>query len=114
MPHIVFECSEELLEQRPAEEILSTVHQTVFASNLFDEGAIKIRVNGYRDYSVGGQRETFIHLAATIMPGRPAEKRTQLSKSVVAKVAEMFPDVKHITMSISEFDKAVFFNAKML
>ena len=114
MPHIVFECSEELLDVHPAEKIMKTVHATVLASNLFDEGAIKIRINTYAHYLMGGQRDAYIHLFANIMPGRTVEQRAQLSKAVVAKLAEMFPDVKHITMTIDEIDKSVFFNAKML
>ena len=114
MPHIIFECSEELLSARSAKEVIQSVHKTVFASNLFNEGDIKIRVQRYRDYSVGGQREAFIHLSATIMPGRTIEQRAQLSRSVVENLTKIFIDVKHITMSINEFDKSVFFNAKML
>ena len=114
MPHIVLECAEDILTRYSGEELIRQVHATILASQLFNEQDIKIRVRAYNDYAVGGKHEAFIHLFATIMPGRTVEQRAQLSKAVVVKLVEMFPDIKHITMSIDEFAKEAFFNRRML
>ncbi len=114
MPHIVLECAEDILARYSGEDLIMQVHATVLASQLFNEQDIKIRVKSYNDYAVGGKHEAFIHLFATIMPGRTVDQRAQLSKAVVVKLVEMFPDIKHITMSIDEFEKETFFNRRMI
>ncbi len=114
MPSIVFDCSEDVLQMQKGEEILNKMHGTVLATELFDEKAIKIRINPYSCYLTGGNWEPFIQISATIMPGRTDEQLGQLSRAVVSMLAEMFPEVKQITMGIEEFNKPGYCNRRMI
>ncbi len=114
MPHFIIDCSEEILDFHPEEEIIAQIHETANASALFDENDIKVRVNPYQKYVVGNKREPFIHVFSSIMEGRTTEQKAQLSRTIVEKLVKMFPSVKNIAMNISEFEKATYCNRTML
>ena len=108
MPHFVVDCSVEILESHSEEYIAEQIHLVAVASDLFDIGDIKVRINPYSQYSVGGKRELFIHVFSSIMQG------AKLSQSVVERLVAMFPHVPNIAMNISEFEKAAYCNRSML
>ena len=114
MPHFIVDCSVEVLESHSEEYITEKIHLVAVASDLFDIGDIKVRVNPYSKYSVGGKRELFIHVFSSIMQGRTTEQRAKLSHSVVEKLVAMFPHVSNIAMNVSEFEKATYCNRTML
>ncbi|MUV14526.1 5-carboxymethyl-2-hydroxymuconate Delta-isomerase [Noviluteimonas gilva] len=114
MPHFVVDCSRDLLKTHDEETIIARLHRVVNASGLFDEADIKIRVNPYATYSVGGGRNDFIHTFAWIMQGRTVEQRAALSKAIVSELAEMFPGLPRIAANIAEFERATYFNRAMM
>lgn len=114
MPHFIVDCSVEVLESHPEEYIAEQIHLVAVASDLFDIGDIKVRVNPYSKYIVGGKRELYIHVFSSIMQGRSTAQRAKLSQAVVAKLVEMFPHVPNIAMNVSEFEKATYCNRNML
>jgi 5-carboxymethyl-2-hydroxymuconate isomerase len=114
MPHFIIDCSENVLNKAPEIEILMAIHSTADASGLFVKEDIKVRVNAYINYDVGGKKTDFIHVFGHIMEGRTATQKAQLSKDVVGKLVEMFPDVEFIAMSVDEFMKAGYCNRQQL
>ena len=114
MPHFIVDCSIEILDSHAEEYIAEQIHLVAVASDLFDISDIKVRINPYNKYSVGGKRELFIHVFSSIMQGRTTEQRAKLSQSVVEKLVAMFPHVPNIAMSVSEFEKATYYNRSML
>ena len=115
MPHFVIDCSKELLEQHSEVEILQEVHQVAMASELFDPGDIKVRIRPFPTYLVGGSQTTpFIHVFADIMEGRNSEQKAALSKTVVAKLKELFPEAPFIAMNVRDFEKATYSNLKTI
>ena len=114
MPHFVLDCSAEILHSHSKSEIAHQVHDVVVASGLFELSDIKIRVNDYEDYLVGGKRTAFIHVFASVLEGRTIEQRAALSRSVIDRLTAMFPAVPNIAMNVSEFERATYFNRSML
>ncbi|WP_020405830.1 5-carboxymethyl-2-hydroxymuconate Delta-isomerase [Hahella ganghwensis] len=114
MPHFILDCSEDILDQLSQESIIDQIHQVAHASGLFDEQDIKVRVNPYRIYLVGGGKAPFIHVFSHIMQGRSTEQKAALSQSIVRTLMSMFPEVPNIAMNVSEFEKATYVNRKML
>ncbi|GLP95143.1 5-carboxymethyl-2-hydroxymuconate Delta-isomerase [Paraferrimonas sedimenticola] len=114
MPHFVMDCSSSILESHSQEFINQQIHAVAVASGLFTEADIKVRVNPYDSYSVGGSQQVFIHVFAHIMQGRSEQQKAQLSKQVVSKLVELFPEVENIAMNVSEFEKATYFKRTML
>jgi len=113
MPHFILDCSESILETHPENEILEQVHLVAKSTALFDEGDIKVRINSYKKYLVGGKQEDFIHVFAYIMEGRSTEQKADLSKRVVQKLVSMFPGVSKIAMNVCDFEKATYWNRWM-
>ena len=114
MPHFIIDCSEMILNFHSEEEIIEQVHTVANSSGLFEERDIKVRVHPYQKYSVGNKQEPFIHVFSSIMQGRTTEQKARLSRTVVEKLASMFPDVPNIAMNVSEFEKATYFNRRMI
>jgi len=114
MPHFVIDCSQGVLQSQAEERIIDRVHRAANATNLFDEGDIKVRVNPFLVYAVGNKREDFIHVFASIMEGRSIEQRANLSRHIVSELFSMFPHVTNIAMNVAEFEKATYCNRAML
>lgn len=114
MPHFVVDCSQGILQQHSEEEILARLHHAVNATGLFEERDIKVRVNPFRVYAVGGGKEDFIHVFSYIMQGRTIEQRADLSRMVVSELAAMFPAIRRIAANVAEFEKATYINRDML
>jgi 5-carboxymethyl-2-hydroxymuconate isomerase len=114
MPHFVLDCSEDILAIVPEVEILRLLHGVAKASDLFDESDIKVRVNPFKNYLVGNNKTAFMHVFAHIMQGRTTEQKAKLSKTIVTKLSEMFPQVSNIAMNVSEFEKATYYNKSRL
>ena len=114
MPHFVIDCSASVLDHCDEEFIIKQVHLVANATGLFVESDIKVRVNPFNKYSVGDQRQDFIHVFAHIMQGRSTEQKANLSKQVVAKLMTLFPDIVHIAMNISDFEKNSYCHRDML
>ena len=113
MPHFILDCSEDILDLHAEEIIIQQVHQMALSSGLFDEQDIKVRINLYQKYLVGGKRESFIHVFSSIMQGRTVEQKARLSRSIVETLVTLFPATPNIAMNVSEFEKATYCNRNM-
>lgn len=96
---------------------MQAVHDAAAETGLFaltGPGGIKVRINSYNQYITVGHRESFIHVFAYIMQGRSAAQKQQLSREIVQTLNSLFPDLAIISINITEFEKATYFNKPML
>ncbi|MFT5824069.1 MAG: 5-carboxymethyl-2-hydroxymuconate isomerase [Crocinitomix sp.] len=114
MPHFIIHCSENVLQLQTAEKIINTVHDAANATGLFAPGNIKARTQSFSEYTVGGTKEDFIHIFGHIMSGRTAEQKANLSKNIIAALKPMFAEISVLSINISDFDKATYFNQDMI
>ena len=114
MPHFVIDCSPRVLTKRHPDEILREVHRLAEDSALFRVADIKVRIREYQHYLVAGEDADFIHVFANIMEGRTAEQKASLSRAIVTRLVEMFPDVPVISVNIRDFEKATYVNRALL
>ncbi|AZP10878.1 5-carboxymethyl-2-hydroxymuconate Delta-isomerase [Undibacterium parvum] len=114
MPHFVIDCSASILEAHTEEHIIEQVHIVANTTKLFDENDIKVRLHPYEKYLVGNKREDFIHVFAYVLEGRTIVQKAELSKTIVSKLTEMFPQILNIAISVSDFEKATYCNRNML
>lgn len=114
MPHFVVDCSKGVLFFHDEETINQQIHIIANSTDLFEENDIKVRVNSFETYIVGNKKEDFIHVFANIMEGRTVAQKANLSKLIVKKLTEMFPNVANIAMNVSDFEKATYCNKNML
>jgi len=110
MPHFIIDCSSNILSDVSESEILKAVLDATDATTLFVKEDIKVRVNAYKEFEVGGKKTNFIHVFGYILEGRTAEQKAKLSKNVVEVLTAIFPAVKFIAMSVDEFALAGYCN----
>jgi 5-carboxymethyl-2-hydroxymuconate isomerase len=114
MPHFIVDCSANALTRVSEPEILKAVFDDTNASGLFTEEDIKVRVNPYVRYEVGGKKTSFIHVFGYILEGRTEAQKAGLSQRVVKALAGLFPGIEYIASSIDEFTKAGYCNRHLL
>jgi 5-carboxymethyl-2-hydroxymuconate isomerase len=114
MPHFVIHCSENIFELKAPKEMMQEVYDVARSTGLFDEGDIKVRIQPFKHYNVGSSDENFIHVFGYILEGRPTSQKANLSKHVITKLKMMFPEVRIISMNISDFEKATYCNKWMI
>jgi 5-carboxymethyl-2-hydroxymuconate isomerase len=114
MPHFIIDCSANILTKVQEQKILTTVFDATMASGLFEKADIKVRVNPYIRYEVGGKPTDFIHIFSYILEGRTEKEKSDLSKRIVKSIVALFPGVEFIAASIEEFSKAGLCNRHLL
>ena len=110
MPYIVLEHSDNLSNAIQAQGVLQSVHDTVFASGLFQSMQIKSRINVASNFLVGdkGKDGTFVRVTINLVSGRPIEKRRAISQAVRDRLAQDLPNIDLITVVILEVEKETF------
>lgn len=114
MPHFILDCSENILKIQEPQKTIVEVFETAFATGLFERNDIKVRLNPYKYSLVQSGNADFIHVFGNIMEGRTAEQKANLSKMIVTKLNELFPDVPIISMNIRDFTKESYCNKTMI
>jgi len=114
MPHFIIDCSEQIISLKTPNEIMQKVYDIAESSGLFDQGDIKVRINPFKHYNIGNTKDDFIHIFANIMEGRTTNQKALLSKSIIAELKLMFPNVLIISMNIRDFEKATYCNKTMV
>ena len=114
MPHFIIDCSENIIGQKSPAEIMQAVYDTAEATGLFAENDIKVRLCPSRYFKLGEGKKDFIHISGNIMEGRSAEQKASLSRKIIERLNEMFPDVSILSISIREFEKATYCNKALI
>ena len=114
MPHFIVDCSENILELKDPKEILDEVFESAFSTGLFSRDAIKVRLNHFKHSLVLGGDLDFIHVFGNIMEGRTTEQKADLSRKIVSKLNQLFPEVPIISMNIRDLEKSSYINKTML
>ena len=114
MPHFVVDCTEKILELKDPKELIGEIFETAFSTGLFKRDAIKVRLNSYKYSLVLGGDKDFIHVFGNIMEGRTAEQKADLSRKIVFKLNQLFPEVPIISINIRDFEKSSYINKTML
>ena len=114
MPHFIVDCSERILEIQEPRKTIEAVFETAFETGLFAKNDIKVRLNPFKYSLVQSGEADFIHVFGNIMQGRTDDQKADLSRRIVAKLNELFPEVPIISINIRDFEKASYCNKTML
>ena len=114
MPHFVIHCSENILTLKSEDDILRLIHDTADSTGLFKKGDIKVRIQSFKNFTVGNAKSDFIHVFGNIMEGRTTEQKANLSRQIITRLTAIFPDVPVISINISEFEKSTYYNRDMI
>jgi len=117
MPHLVIHCSDSVTQMVTPDALLEAVFEAAESTGLFASegvGGIKVRLESYEHYrNVDGQ-EHFVHVFGWIMQGRTAEQKRDLTEVVVGALTALLPRVEIISMNVSDFERASYYNATMI
>lgn len=114
MPHFIIDCSENIIQQRSPDEIMQAVYDAAEGTGLFAENDIKVRLRPYEYFKLGEDKKDFIHIFGNIMEGRSTEQKADLSRKIIERLAEMFPDIAILSINIREFEKATYSNKALI
>lgn len=114
MPHFVIHCSESVLDMQPSGEIIREIFTVAESTGLFNPKQINVRIQSFRNHQAARGGEDFIAVFASIMEGRTDDQKNDLSRKVVGKLIEMFPEVPMISMNIADIHKASYVNREIL
>ena len=114
MPHFILDCTENILELQEPKKTIEAVFEVACATGLFERNDIKVRLNPFKYSLVQSGDADFIHVFGNIMEGRTADQKANLSKVIVSKLNELFPEVPIISMNIRDFTKESYCNKSML
>ncbi|HUZ58177.1 MAG TPA: 5-carboxymethyl-2-hydroxymuconate Delta-isomerase [Hanamia sp.] len=114
MPHFIIDCSENIIHQRTPDEIMQAVYDAAEATGLFAQDDIKVRINPYKYYKLGKTKKGFLHIFGSIMEGRSIEQKENLSRKIIEKLNQMFPEISFLSINIWEFEKATYCNKSLI
>jgi 5-carboxymethyl-2-hydroxymuconate isomerase len=114
MPHFIIDCSENIIQQKSPDEIMQAVYEVAEATGLFAADDIKVRLRPYQYFKLGEGKKDFIHIFGNIMEGRSTEQKANLSRKIMERLNEMFPDISILSMNIREFEKATYSNKALI
>ena len=110
MPHCIIDCSRTIEKHASLDDIIKAVHDAADKTGLFGQGDIKVRVNRFEHYTVGGTSDDFLHMIAYIMGGRTMEQRQNLSRQIIMALKGLLPDVRVISIDVREIERATYNN----
>jgi 5-carboxymethyl-2-hydroxymuconate isomerase len=105
MPHCIIEYSKDLENKLSIKELVSLVHGSVFASELFEESSIKTRAIEFTYYQTGLSDSPFIHITLKILQGRDHQQKKALTKLVIDKVSEVIPPPISLSVEVMDIEK---------
>ncbi|HSJ87555.1 MAG TPA: 5-carboxymethyl-2-hydroxymuconate Delta-isomerase [Anaerolineales bacterium] len=114
MPHFIIDCSENVIQQKSADEIMQAVYETAEATGLFAANDIKVRLRPYQYFKLGENKKDFIHIFGNIMEGRSSKQKADLSQKIIKRLNDMFPNISILSMNIREFEKATYSNKALI
>ncbi|PWN70027.1 5-carboxymethyl-2-hydroxymuconate isomerase [Chryseobacterium phosphatilyticum] len=114
MPHFIIDCSEDILQQKTADEIMNVVYETADATGLFAPNDIKVRLQPYQHYRLGNNKKNFLHVFGYIMEGRNTEQKASLSKQICIGLTELLPETSFLSVNINEFEAATYSNRALI
>lgn len=114
MPHFIIDCSENLIQQIPPDEIMQAVYEVAEASGLFAANDIKVRLCPYQYFKLGEGKQDFIHIFGNIMEGRSTEQKANLSRKIIERLNQMFPNIAILSINIREFEQATYSNKALI
>jgi len=100
MPHIIIEHSPNL--NICTSELLTSVHQSVVDSTLFDITTIKTRLIAYQACLLGDGNEHFVHVQIHLLEGRTQSQKQMLSERVLSMLQNLLPD--GVSLSVHPYD----------
>ncbi|WP_187985279.1 5-carboxymethyl-2-hydroxymuconate Delta-isomerase [Vibrio metschnikovii] len=106
MPNLVLEYSNSVEERVNIQGLLEDLHQVAMDSGLFETASIKSRTLRCHHWLIGEQGDSvdFIHLSFELLDGRSGQQKRELSRQLMAVLAEQASQVHSLTINVRDMD----------
>jgi len=102
MPHLIFDCNEEIKSKLSFEKIFTNLHIVLSELLPTQISSCKSRVVPYSHYLVGDdENNLFLHLTIKILPGRTTEVKDKAAKKVLEILNRVLIELDMSNVSIS-------------
>ena len=112
MPHCVIDASATVQRLLAPDALVRLVHDVAADSGLFKPGEVKVRLNLFEHFCVGGEQNDFVHLIFYVLEGRTAEQKKSLSLQIVRALVAHLPTVDAISLDVRDIERGVFSNKR--
>lgn len=89
MPHVIIEYSDVLEAQVSRKDLLSTAHQAVEDSGLFNAVDIRSRTQSFDNFRLRADKHCFLHITVKLLSGRTDEQKTHLTTGIVTALQQL-------------------------
>ena len=93
---------------------MQAVYTEAEATGLFAANDIKVRLRPFQFFKLGEGKSAFLHIFGNVMEGRNTEQKANLSRKIIERLREMFPDVSILSISLGEFEEATYCNKALI
>jgi 5-carboxymethyl-2-hydroxymuconate isomerase len=121
MPHIILECSDNILGQLDGEKTLKSLHEALASAGPFAMPSIKSRIVQHTHFRVGegAAKNVFIHLSLAILPGRSSVEKKTAGEELFKVLKQNFPltlaEAPHsLTLEVRELDEETYCKASTI
>lgn len=104
MPHCVLEYTTDCLEDADIDDLIKAVFDGTLASDLFDQGDIKVRAKGYEDFFCGSGNHGQCHVTLRILSGRSADQKNHLSQMVLGKLKPLLKEIANVSVEVKDLE----------
>ncbi|WP_166416855.1 5-carboxymethyl-2-hydroxymuconate Delta-isomerase [Cochlodiniinecator piscidefendens] len=109
MPHIVLEYSAEIQSSHDIDTLCEVVFHWAETSGVFpDASAIKVRAIPYTHAKIGTDNQAFLHANISLLDGRSLETKSELTTTLLARLAETLTDVGSLSVDIHDIVRATY------
>ncbi|MGF1685298.1 5-carboxymethyl-2-hydroxymuconate Delta-isomerase [Photobacterium japonica] len=110
MPNLVMEYAEPVAERVNIPGLLADLHQVLLASGVFVPDTVKSRGYPCQTWLVGegADIDTFIHVQLSLLAGRDAAVKRDLSRGLMAVLEQHATAVTSLTIDVRDMDRDCF------
>jgi 5-carboxymethyl-2-hydroxymuconate isomerase len=110
MPHVMIECSENMLDALRQKDVAKQTYDVMQQSGLFKAPEIKVRIHAAADSYIGpeGRKGSFVHAQIFVTEGRPLEIVKNLAASLFAALRQALPEVGTVTVDVTQRNKEIY------
>ena len=105
MPHIIIEYADQLANDAEVRAMLQAIHRAVADSGLFVANQIKTRAYPFREFTLAGGRDAYIHVQARIKSGRDTDNKKRLAGLILAALGTLNIPAAVITVEVIDMDR---------
>ena len=111
MPHIIFECSEQIATTLPFKELAPKIHQFLTDTLPTEYANCKTRMISSSQYLIGNNpKQNFLHLTLKILPGRSPEIKNKVAHTLLEMLNQTISlSNVSLTLEIIEIDTNNYF-----